>query len=154
MITASAGGTGHICIHDIRKAGASWKPLQTLKEHKKSINCAYVSPDGQFLVSVSQDDTIRTYANLFSSATTKSSCCSTNHNNHTGRWLTTFRPSFDLKHGSAYAMGSMGQPRRVEVFVPSCTTQGSSSTTTVNVSHIDNTVESTFQPSFTSESTL
>ena len=143
LVTASAGGTGHICVHDIRKAGPSWKPLQTLNEHKKSINCAYVSPDGQYLVSVSQDNTIRTWANVFTTTpTTKTassySCCVTQHDNHTGRWLTTFRPAFDAKHGSAYAMGSMGRPRRIEVFVPSCSTShGSSSTaTTVNVSRV------------------
>lgn len=37
------------------------------------------------------------------------------HNNHTGRWLSKFWPTWDPKEPSAFVIGSMEQPRRVEV---------------------------------------
>ena len=39
------------------------------------------------------------------------------HDNHTGRWLSTFRPVWDVKHPHSFVMGSMSKPRCVEVFV-------------------------------------
>lgn len=115
IVTASAGGAGEICIHDVRKAGTKWNSLRTLNDHSKSINCAYFSPNGQHLVSVSQDHTIRTWTDFLSATP---GCAVTKHDNHTGRWLAPFRPAFHAIHGSAFAMGSMARPRRVEVFVP------------------------------------
>ena len=126
LITAGGGATGAICLHDMRKAGAAWKPLRTLDEHTKSINAAYVSPDGRYLVSVSQDNTIRTWAD-FTAAKGEPSCAVTRHDNHTGRWLATLRPAFDPRHGSAFVLGSMDRPRRIEVFIPSSSSPTSSS---------------------------
>ena len=41
---------------------------------------------------------------------------SVKHDNHTGRWLSTFRPSFDSKQPNVFLTGSMDRPRRMEVF--------------------------------------
>ncbi len=38
------------------------------------------------------------------------------HDNNTGRWLSTFRPSFDPKRDHTFVLGSMDRPRRVEIF--------------------------------------
>jgi len=36
--------------------------------------------------------------------------------NHTGRWLSAFKPTFDPKFPSCYALGSMQKQRVVELF--------------------------------------
>ena len=84
LITAGSGAAGAICIHDIRKAGKTWTALKTLNEHTKSVNAAYCSPDGRYLVSVGQDSTIRTWKN-FISPTENAIWTATRHDNHTGR---------------------------------------------------------------------
>lgn len=38
------------------------------------------------------------------------------HNNHTGRWLSTFRPTFDPKQAHSFILGSMEHPRRIGIF--------------------------------------
>ena len=38
------------------------------------------------------------------------------HDNHTGRWLSTFRPTWDAKSPHSFILGSMVKPRCVEVF--------------------------------------
>ena len=123
LVTAGAGASGAVCLHDLRKAGGAWKAVRSLDQHTKSINAAYASPDGRFLVSVSQDNTLRTWVD-FTSAKGEPACAVTRHDNHTGRWLATFRPAFDPKHGSAFVLGSMDRPRRIEVFVPSAPSAG------------------------------
>lgn len=84
IITAGSGAAGAISIHDIRKAGKKWSPIKTLNEHTKSINAAYSSPDGRYMVSVGQDSTIRTWKN-FTSAKEDAVWTATRHDNHTGR---------------------------------------------------------------------
>lgn len=84
LITAGSGAAGAICIHDIRKAGKTWAAVKTLNEHTKSVNAAYCSPDGRYLVSVGQDSTIRTWKN-FISPTENAIWTATKHDNHTGR---------------------------------------------------------------------
>ena len=39
-------------------------PLMDIDEHSKSINAAFVSGDGVFMVSVSLDNTVRTWSNF------------------------------------------------------------------------------------------
>ena len=114
----TAGRAGYIAIHDIRRAGKKWTPLNTLTGHTKSVNAAHVSPDGQHMVSVCQDDTIKLWHDFMTPK--KGTCHTLRHNNHTGRWLSTFKPCFDPKVPSALVMGSMDKnPRRVEVFTVS-----------------------------------
>lgn len=84
LITAGAGVAGDIRIYDIRKAGAKWPALKILNGHTKSINAAYCSPDGRYLVSVSQDHTVRTWKN-FVAPTEEAIWHATRHDNHTGR---------------------------------------------------------------------
>lgn len=127
IVTAGSGQKGVISIHDIRhiRPKARMQAIYSYNDHKKSINAAIASPDGQFLVSVSQDNTIKCRHNFTSS----SSCLtSIGHDNHTGRWLSTFKPTFDPKCNSTFVIGSMERPRRIEFFTAtaSANTNGAS----------------------------
>ena len=51
--------------------------------------------------------------------------------NNTGRWLSTFRPVFDPKHPHAFIVGSMTQPRQIDVFIPSLLGNGALSLNSV-----------------------
>lgn len=121
MVTGG-GPKGFIGFHDIRKLGKKGdsSAFHSIDHHKKSINAAYVSPDGQYLVSVSQDNTVKLVRNYLNK---NSSSFSLRHDNFTGRWLSTFRPSFDPKAPSTFVLGSMEHPRVVEVFSPRISTK-------------------------------
>jgi WD40 repeat protein len=116
VVTAGVGQRGCINIHDMRKLMSSSKhsPIVTQNPHSKSVNAAYISPDGESLVSVSLDNTIRTSRNFMAKSGITSLV--TRHDNHTGRWLSTFKPTFDPKQPQAFVMGSMSQPRGVDIF--------------------------------------
>ena len=47
-----------------RKAGTTSTPLVEIDEHSKSINAAFVSGDGEFMVYVSLDNTVWTWSNF------------------------------------------------------------------------------------------
>lgn len=115
LVITAGSKDGGIAIHDLRKAGKNWKPINYLTAHTKSINAAYVSPDGQYIVSVSQDDTVKTWKD-FTGNSADVKCKVLRHNNFTGRWLSTFRPAFDPKRANTMVLGSMMQPRRLEVY--------------------------------------
>lgn len=66
------------------------------------------------MVSVSLDNTIRVWQDFTTRNTVNS--FRINHNNHTGRWLSTFRPIFDQQRPNCFLLGSMAHPRQIEVF--------------------------------------
>jgi WD40 repeat protein len=115
LIITAGSKNGGIAVHDLRKAGKNWQELTYIGDHTKSINAACVSPDGQYLLSVSLDDTIRVWKN-FENGNDHLISTVYKHNNWTGRWLSTFRPTFDPKRNHTFVMGSMMQPRRIELF--------------------------------------
>ena len=128
LLTACAGAGGDISLYDIRKLGGSSKKITesvlSFNGHSKSINAAYASPDGKSIVSVCQDDTIRLWTNFQSQSSSSKNDKNassvtfsvTNHNNHTGRWLSTFRPTWDPKFNASFVSGSMNKPRCIEYF--------------------------------------
>ncbi len=131
ILTCCGGAEGDISLYDIRTVGGNSKKnssVVTYGGHSKSANAAYASPNGQCVVSFSQDDTIRLWSNFLSvTAQGKVSAGNTvfssrNHNNHTGRWLSTFRPTWDPKFPASFVSGSMAQPRCIEVFTASAGT--------------------------------
>jgi WD40 repeat protein len=113
----TAGNRGAVCLFDVRggSKGGTLKAVTALLGHSKSINAAHVSPDGEVVVSVSQDNTIRAWTGALQ-GNSAVKCHSVSHDNHTGRWLSTFRPTWDPKHPAALISGSMAQPRCIEVF--------------------------------------
>jgi WD40 repeat protein len=125
LITSGMSAGGVINIHDLRKAGPSWTPMKTLNEHSKSINAAYCSPDGEFIISVGQDSTVRTWRN-FTNPDEEILWTAMRHENHTGRWLSTLKPAFDPKTSATFVLGCMERPRRIEIFSPYDTIHDSS----------------------------
>ncbi len=58
LITTGSSNAGCIRVHDIHKAGKISTPLMEIDEHSNnSINAAFVSGDGEFMVSVSLNNT-------------------------------------------------------------------------------------------------
>uniref|UniRef100_A0A8C3V3E1 WD repeat-containing protein 76 n=1 Tax=Catharus ustulatus TaxID=91951 RepID=A0A8C3V3E1_CATUS len=112
-----AAGLVDVCVFDVRYLKAKGnKPLSSLKGHTKSVASAYFSPGtGSRVVTVCADDKLRVYdtTSLSSSVTLLSSI---RHNNNTGRWLTRFRAIWDPKQEHCFLVGSMAQPRQIQVF--------------------------------------
>ncbi|XP_038003222.1 WD repeat-containing protein 76 isoform X2 [Motacilla alba alba] len=113
-----AAGSVDVCVFDVRylRNAKENKPLSSLTGHTKSVASAYFSPvTGNRVVTVCADDRLRVYdtTSLSSSVTLLSSI---RHNNNTGRWLTRFRAIWDPKQEHCFLVGSMAQPRQIEVF--------------------------------------
>lgn len=85
--------------------------------HSKSICSAGISPDGTVLVTLSSDNTMKLWTGDFCSKADGIRCAqSMRKNNHTGRWLSTFRHCFDPKYPNNFLVGSMELPRRMEIY--------------------------------------
>ena len=92
ILIATAGGKdGCTTIHDLRKL--SNKPLFTINQHDKSVNAAYVTPNGNYLVSVSQDNTIKIFKDYL---TNKPIMKSIRHDNHTGKIIFIYHKTFNI----------------------------------------------------------
>ena len=112
----SAGLKGITQVHDLRNASKKWKPLVKMEEHTKSVTSAYVSPDGKYMASLGLDDTIKIWSDFLTPNYPKPFVY--RHDNHTGRWLSVLKPSWDPKHPHSFIVGSMERVRNVEVFAP------------------------------------
>ncbi|XP_053811027.1 WD repeat-containing protein 76 isoform X1 [Vidua chalybeata] len=113
-----AAGSVDVCVFDVRylRNAKENKPLSSLTGHTRSVASAYFSPvTGNRVVTVCADDRLRVYdtTSLTSTVTLLSSI---RHNNNTGRWLTRFRAIWDPKQEHCFLVGSMAQPRQIEVF--------------------------------------
>ncbi|NWR12675.1 WDR76 protein, partial [Paradoxornis webbianus] len=112
-----AAGSVDVCVFDVRYLKAKGnKPLSSLTGHTKSVASAYFSPiTGSRVVTVCADDKLRVYdtTSLSSTVTVLSSI---RHNNNTGRWLTRFRAIWDPKQEHCFLVGSMAQPRQIQLF--------------------------------------
>lgn len=94
---------------------------------KLSVNSAFFSPSGEYLVATTMSDTLNIYhkAHILASDTSPKKRKSSKefiapdrairHNNQTGRWLTTFmaqwHPELDI-----FCIGSMQKPRAIDVY--------------------------------------
>ncbi|NWY75988.1 WDR76 protein, partial [Erithacus rubecula] len=103
-----AAGSVDVCVFDVRYLKAKGnKPLSSLPGHTKSVASAYFSPvTGSRVVTVCADDKLRTCMFLLPRR----------HNNNTGRWLSRFRAVWDPKQEHCFLVGSMAQPRQIQVF--------------------------------------
>ncbi|RLV92634.1 hypothetical protein DV515_00013718 [Chloebia gouldiae] len=121
-----AAGSVDVCVFDVRylRNTKENKPLSSLAGHTRSVASAYFSPvTGSRVVTVCADDHIR-------------------HNNNTGRWLSRFRAIWDPKQEYCFLVGSMAQPRQIEVFQDTgkllhsfCNTDCLGSVCSINVVH-------------------
>ncbi|NXN15877.1 WDR76 protein, partial [Indicator maculatus] len=102
-----AAGSTNVAVYDIRYLKASKnRPVSTLQGHTKSVASAYFSPvTGHRVVTVCADDKLSSQTSLHR-----------RHNSNTGRWLSRFRAIWDPKQEDCFVVGSMLQPRRIEVF--------------------------------------
>jgi WD40 repeat protein len=105
-----------------RKAKAAVaRELAVLPEPgERSVNGASFSPSGERLLSVSQSNQLRLYANPHKHAAGPDSPVhptdSIYHDNKTGRWLAVFRAAWDPKQSDAFLIGSMARPRQAEIY--------------------------------------
>ena len=112
----------------------------------RSINSAYFSPSGKHVLTTTMNnklDLLDDFHLQTAAATSTKNIKYINpnqslyHDNHTGRWLSTFmarfHPSMDI-----FCVGSMQQPRRVEIFTASAaaSSSSSSSSTTKQKQHL------------------
>ncbi|XP_041320941.1 WD repeat-containing protein 76 isoform X2 [Pyrgilauda ruficollis] len=113
-----AAGSVDVCIFDVRylRNAKENKPLSTLTGHTRSVASAYFSPvTGSRVVTVCADDHLRVY-DTTSVSSTVTLLSSISHNNNTGRWLSRFRAIWDPKQEHCFLVGSLAQPRQIEVF--------------------------------------
>lgn len=98
----------------------TWKPLVELDHcHSDLINAVAISPDGEYLVSVSQDDTLKTWrcAEVLDKTNITPQSQDYFANNFDNRkWLSSLRPVFDHKQPHTFVIGSMEASRSFNLF--------------------------------------
>lgn len=106
-----------VCLWDARQLRPLSSPSLLVLPHHRSVNCAYFSPHGQYLVTVGLDDYLHIYntSDIMNSDETKPTL-RVPHNNQTGRWLTKFHATWDPKRPDQYLMGCLQQPRRLQIY--------------------------------------
>lgn len=112
MATASLDRT--VKLWDVRKLTPK-SPMATM-ESTKTVNSAFFSPTGEYLLSTTQCDRLNVYHKPTSlSGNVSKATKAVKHNNWTGRWLSTFmarwHPTEDI-----FVVGCMQQPRAIELF--------------------------------------
>ncbi|NWQ66378.1 WDR76 protein, partial [Neopipo cinnamomea] len=110
-----AAGLVDVCVFDVRYLKPKGnQPVSSLTGHTKSVASAYFSPvTGSRVVTVCADDKLRIVGSLGGTFLSYFPC---RHNNNTGRWLTRFRAIWDPKQEHCFLVGSMAQPRQINVF--------------------------------------
>lgn len=98
----------------------AWQPLVQLDNcHDDRINTVSISPDGEYMVSVAQDDTLNTWQCeevLNKSNLTPHRRVYFANNNDNRKWLSSLRPVFDPKQPHTFAIGSMEVSRGFNMF--------------------------------------
>ena len=113
---------GDCAIFDRRNPSSGsklMKPVVNLIGHTKALSSAKFSPlTGSQVVTVAYDNKIRLF-DTGSDWTKKElkPIKSINHNNQTGRWLTTFKAEWHPQRENVFFVGSMNQPRQMDVVV-------------------------------------
>lgn len=108
---ATCSSDGYVHLWDARKHKKDVPVASDL--HGRSISGIAFSPlTGKHLVSICQDDYVRFLSTDFTKFKVDKKV---RHNNHTGRWLTTFKPYWLPGQENLIALGAMVQPRRIEI---------------------------------------
>ncbi|NXL36575.1 WDR76 protein, partial [Glaucidium brasilianum] len=108
-----AAGSLDVCIYDVRYLKSHGNTsVSSLEGHTKSVASAFFSPvTGNRVVTVCADDKLRSISLFLCPCLFLRS-----HNNNTGRWLSRFQAIWDPKREDCFVVGSMVQPRQIEVF--------------------------------------
>ncbi|NXO18185.1 WDR76 protein, partial [Oriolus oriolus] len=137
-----AAGSVDVCVFDVRYLKAKGnEPLSSLTGHTKSVASAYFSPvTGSRVVTTCADDKLRSVVLM---------CCSvlrvydtTSLSSSTVTLLSTIRAIWDPKQEHCFLVGSMAQPRQIQVFQDTgkllhsfCNVDCLSSVCSINVVH-------------------
>ncbi len=93
--------------------------------HTKSLSSGQFSPvTGKSIVTVAYDNKLRLYKSWSKSATEILPYKSIDHDNMTGRWLTTFKAEWHPRRDDLFFVGSMARPRQIEAFSDQGVLQG------------------------------
>jgi WD40 repeat protein len=102
---------------DSRSAAARYKAPKPVASYNggRSVNSAFFSPSGQYMVSTTMSNKLDLFENAhLSKSNVLKPSTSVSHDNQTGRWLSTlmafWHPSVDM-----FAVGCMKHPRQIEV---------------------------------------
>mmetsp|Transcript_13664 Transcript_13664/g.29697 ORF Transcript_13664/g.29697 Transcript_13664/m.29697 type:complete len:592 (+) Transcript_13664:182-1957(+) len=125
-IMATAGLDCTVKLWDIRKfkspkvahkATTGCKPLGT-QQAGRSVNSAFFSPSGKSIVSTTMNNYLDLTENMHTQSGTVKATTKIRHDNHTGRWLSTFMAQWHptMTNEELFVVGSMRQPRTMELF--------------------------------------
>ncbi|XP_066936595.1 WD repeat-containing protein 76-like [Clytia hemisphaerica] len=117
-IFAAVGHDGTMGTWDIRnlKTKGTSNPIFVVKSFKTGSGLYFSPGTGNKLAYTSNDDTVRIFDVKKSGEFSKSASWTLKHDNHTGRWLTPFRATWDPKTENCFVIGSMGHPRKLDVY--------------------------------------
>ncbi|NWT62075.1 WDR76 protein, partial [Erythrocercus mccallii] len=136
-----AAGSVDVCVFDVRYLKAKGnKPLSSLTGHTKSVASAYFSPvTGSRVVTVCADDKLRFMAFMCSSVPR---VYDTTSLSPTVTLLSSIRAIWDPKQEHCFLVGSLAQPRQIQVFQDTgnllhsfCNVDCLSSVCSINVVH-------------------
>ena len=120
---ATCGLDCTVKIWDIRNLKSKSPKKSSIKsvatfQSSKSINSAFFSPSGKHLLATTMSDKLEILSQAHQkSGRIKSPTKSIRHDNRTGRWLTTFNAQWHPGNTEdLFVVGSMQQPRTIEVF--------------------------------------
>ena len=128
-VLATAGLDNTVKLWDVRAMGSksgeshlspgSAIPL-AFQDAGRSVNSAFFSPSGSKLLSTTMADSLDITENIHIAKGRVAPTQRVKHNNRTGRWISTFmarwHPGLDDPVKEMFVVGSMGQPRTVEVY--------------------------------------
>ncbi|XP_043229356.1 WD repeat-containing protein 76-like [Amphibalanus amphitrite] len=103
-----------VSLWDLRRVKGPRSALQRVTLPRTCASAIISRHSGDRLVVPCADDFIRIYDGVNRGALDASQTI--RHNNQTGRWLTTFKPTWLPDSDELFVVGSMLQPRRVEVY--------------------------------------
>lgn len=110
---ATSSNDGTVKVWDVRKLAKNPTPVFEA-EHAKSVHGCAWSADGATLATCSYDDTVG-FFKPFAKGTARD-VARVPHDNHTGRYLTPFKPVFDVHAPyDVVVMGAMKHPRCVDL---------------------------------------
>jgi WD40 repeat protein len=124
----TAGLDGRVCLWDVRQFVAATRTAKSTTKTStarvpiasyhgtKSINSAFFAPSGKSVVATTMHNRLDVLVDFQTeTGPVHKAVRSIRHDNHTGRWLTTFHavwhPTLDV-----FGVGSMARPRVVDVF--------------------------------------